>query len=260
MQHSESRPAQPFDLARFGLSEMLRCGNALRTAARDAACGEDAARAIVACLYDASRSPDGRRSCALVRAFVTRPLDRLDAELQAAARRASGDAPLPRDVNCLVLLATVGDEPAWCDRRRSQGHRAIPLVSAEAVRAAPMIARLIDAFGIAIEDLAGPADPERLLHAKGGKSYGVFHVARAAGSAYVPAQREFVDAYGIRSVLGFGAALSTGDVAAVILFSRTEIPDETADRFRPIALELKGALHRFDARTIFAPPPGAGAR
>lgn len=50
-----------------------------------------------------------------------------------------------------------------------------------------------------------------------GKTYGVFHVAEARESAYVPAQADFVVPYGIRSVVGFGGPLATGDLFAVIL-------------------------------------------
>lgn len=117
-----------------------------------------------------------------------------------------------------------------------------------------MIARLLDTFGIPIADLVGPADPERLLHATAGKTYGVFHVAHARGSPYVPAQQEFVERYDVRSVLGFGPSLGTGDLAAVIMFANAEIPDHAADRFRSIALDLKGVLHRFGSGAIFAFP------
>ena len=248
-------PDRGFDLAHFGLREMLRCGGDVRALARSATSVEAAAQAITRHLYDHLRTPDGaRRACALVRCFVTRPLASLDPDLRAAAVGAAGGAALPADVNCLVLLATVGDEAAWCDRRSSVGHQVIPLSSADAVRGAPMIARLIDAFGVPVEDLVGAVDPARLIRATAGKTYGVFHVAEAATSPYIPAQRDFVARHGIASVLGFGAALRTGDVAAVIMFSRTPIPADSADRFRTVALDLKSSLHRFGAAEVFATP------
>lgn len=248
-------PDRCFDLAHFGLREMLRCGGDVRALARPATSVEEAAGAITRHLYDHLRTPDGdHRSCALVRCFVTRPLASLDPALRAAAGRAAGGAALPPDVNCLVLLATFGDEAAWCDRRRSVAHQVIPLSSADAVRGAPMIARLIDAFGVAVDDLVGVVDPARLIRATEGKTYGVFHVAEAATSPYIPAQREFVARHGIASVLGFGASLRTGDVAAVIMFSRTKISADCADRFRTVALDLKSSLHRFGAADVFARP------
>ena len=42
----------------------------------------------------------------------------------------------------------------------------------------------------------------------------------AAGSPYIPAQEDFVQPVGIRSVLGFGGMLPGGDIFVVILFSR----------------------------------------
>lgn len=240
-----------FDLARFDLAEMLRCGAEIRERIRMAETVEGAGRGIVRYLHEALR--DGATApaaCALVRMFVTQPYGALDPELQEVARGAT-DAVLAPNTTCLALLASAGEEEAWRDRRRSQAHRAIPLTSAEMVRSAPMIARLIESFGVPIEALAGTPDRRRLPEATGGRTYGVLHVADAVGSPYIPAQDTFVKPYGIRSVVGFGGALATGEVVAVILFARITVPARAAERFRSIALDLKAGLHRFGAGEVF---------
>jgi hypothetical protein len=143
-------------------------------------------------------------------------------------------------MKCLTLLATVGDEPEWNDRRSSEGHQAIPLPSPYVVERAPMIAQLIREFGMDLSDVVRPTgDVVRTL---GGKSYGVFHVEEAVGSPYIPAQAGFVDRYGIRSVVGFGGLLPTGDLFGLILFSRVHVPVGSAERFRSLALDLKSCL------------------
>jgi hypothetical protein len=43
----------------------------------------------------------------------------------------------------------------------------------------------------------------------------------------------------------------TGDLYAAILFSNVEIPPETADRFRNIALDLKLAIAPFRDDAVF---------
>jgi hypothetical protein len=155
-------------------------------------------------------------------------------------------------MRCLTLLATVGDERQWNDRRVSLGHQAIPLPSEEIVSRAPMIAQLIQQFGLGIRDIVRPAsDVVRNLE---GKTYGVFHVAEAAGSPYIPAQAAFVQRYDIRSVLGFGGSVAGADLFAVILFSRVPISQESADRFRTIALDVKAALVPFANGPIFDAP------
>ena len=80
--------------------------------------------------------------------------------------------------------------------------------------------------------------------------YGVFHVPEAKGSPYIPAQ-DFVDRYGIRSVVGFGGVLPSGDLFSVILFARVPVTTAAADRFRTLALDLKSCLLRYSQSEIF---------
>jgi hypothetical protein len=79
----------------------------------------------------------------------------------------------------------------------------------------------------------------------------VFHVDDAVGSPYIPAQAQFVGRYSIRSVVGFGGSLTAGDLFAVILFTRTFVSPATADRFRTIALDVKGCFLPFLEGPIF---------
>jgi hypothetical protein len=58
----------------------------------------------------------------------------------------------------------------------------------------------------------------------------------------VPAQESFVIPYGIQSVVGFGGALRSGDIFAVIMFSRVPIPPDTAQLFRTLSLNVKLAI------------------
>ncbi|GIW55159.1 MAG: hypothetical protein KatS3mg082_1563 [Nitrospiraceae bacterium] len=85
------------------------------------------------------------------------------------------------------------------------------------------------------------------------KSDNVFFILRAAGSPYVPVQQEFVLRYGIQSVVGFGGFLPSGNLFAVILFTRAETPRETAELFRTLALAVKVAVLPFDGGGVFVP-------
>ena len=235
------------DLTNFGLTEMLRCGSEIRRVTKDAPTLETAAQRICRLLYDELAAPrsDGSaasRACALVRFYKTHPFVQLPMELQRFAKGLLGPEPPHEDMKSLALMATVGDEPAWNTRRRSKGHQAIPLASPEMVEKAPMIAQLIRAFGLELSTFVRPT--RDVVRDLGGKSYGVFHVEQAVGSPYIPAQ-EFVRQHRIRSVLGFGGSLATGDLFAVILFSRVPISVDAADRFRTVALDVKGTIFSF---------------
>lgn len=249
-----------FDLRQFGISEMLRCGREVRAAAAAGdGCMELAASAVVRYLYDAFRSPeDGTRQCVLVRFYKTHPYDLLEPDLQRFADGLLGAPPRDPGIKCLTLLATVGDEPDWCDRHRSRGHRAIPLASEELVEQAPMIAQLFRGFGLDVRQVVRPGAP--LIHATGSRSFDVFHVAEALGSPHIPAQAGFVAPYDVRSVVGFGGALRSGELFAVILFARVPIPAHAAERFRNIALDVKYALFNIGNDAVFLESGGAAPR
>jgi hypothetical protein len=66
-----------------------------------------------------------------------------------------------------------------------------------------------------------------------------------------------LEAYGVRSVLGFGGVLVTGEFYAVILFTHVAIPPESSDRFRNVALDLKLAISSTSLATTFGTPSAA---
>lgn len=200
-------------------------------------------------LYDELLDSAGNRACALVRFYLTQPFGKLDDDLQKFARSVAGGQTVAPDTSCLTLLGTAGIEPAWNSRLTSEGHRAIPLLSAEMVEKAPMIAQLIKAFGLRVTDVVDRSDS--IVRDLGGKSYGVFYVPDALGSPYIPGQREFVVPYGIKSVVGSGGALASVDLFAIVLFTRIHVTADAAERFRALALDAKAWLVRFGAADVF---------
>ena len=233
----------------FGLSEMLRCSLGLRQAVRPAPTMEAAARAGCEFLFRELVSEGGTPACALVRCYKTHLFKDLDAHLKAAASASLDRGTTPNSrLRCLTLLATTGVEPAWNDRRSSAGHQAIPLPTAAVVERAPMVAQLIRALGLDIATAIAPDND--IVRDLAGKTYGVFHVHEATGSPYIPAQ-DFVSRYGIRSVVGFGGVLPSGDLFAMILFARIPISASSADRFRTLALDLKSCLLRYSPSEVF---------
>ena len=232
-----------FDVARFTAGDMVLCGSGLRRSAGGATSLEAAAGKIVDFLRKTLvDGVDGGPACVLVRFYRTVNFDALDPGLQriAAASLAAGEAARP-GMKCLTLMATAGIVPDWNSRLLSAGHRAIPLPSARAIERLPMISRLVNELGMPVEALVGDDAREVLTSATEGPS-NVFYVADAAGSPHVPAQEDFVKPFGVRSVLGFGGGLNSGDLFAVILFSRTRVPPATADLFRYLGSDVRMAI------------------
>ena len=193
----------PLDLNDFTLGAMLRTGIALRRAVRECRTLESAAGTIVRYFFDHCVDlGSGSRTCALARFYATQPYAALEPGLQRYVADRAGMTSPPPDIRCLALLGTAGDEPSWNSRHLSRGHRAIPLPSAEIVRAAPMIARLMEDLGVDLEAVIAGTTPRQSPGEP--RTYDVFHVEDARGSPVIPAQDEFVIPFAIRSVVGFG--------------------------------------------------------
>lgn len=236
-----------YDLSHFSLSDMNESSQAMRRAGASARTMVDAASGMVRHLYD-NLFEGPERSCALVRLYKTHPFGALPSALQEFARaRLGGHAESPT-MKCLTLLATIGERPEWCTTTGSTGHQAIPLASEDVVKGAPMVSQLIRQFGLPIGDVlhAKPAQISDLER----RTYDVFHVADAVGSPYVPAQDEFVLPYKIKSVLGFGGMLPSGDLFAVIMFARQTIGKPVAEMFKTLAVSAKLGLLPFSGRVF----------
>ena len=240
-----------YDLARFTQAQVSECGASLRSLASGASSMEEVANKIVHHLYD--NTPDaltGNPSCALVRFYKTHSYGELDSRLQEFAKGILGHNPDTPDMKCLTLLATVGENPDWNSRAKSNGHAAIPLASADFVSQIPMIAQLINQFGIEMGSVLKP-DPSVILDLQR-RTYNTFYIADAVGSQYIPAQEDFVVPYGVKSVLGFGGVLSSGELFVVVMFSKVPISRESAENVRDLAASAKEAVEPFVGSAVFA--------
>lgn len=238
-----------YNLANFTIKDMTACGKVLRTFDAGAASMEEVAGRIVRYFFAILTAEKGERASSLVRFFKTHPYGELDDELQQRARKMLGREPDSPAMRCLVLLGTAGEKPAWNARRSSQGHQAIPLPNEASIQQIPMFSVLIREMGLEARSFIKP-DPKLLLDLEQ-KNFSVFHIADALGSPYIPAQEDFVIPCGIRSVLGFGGLLPSGDIFAVILFLKVPVSRELAELFTTLSLNVKIALLPFD-RAVFA--------
>jgi hypothetical protein len=239
-----------YNLARFGFAELMSCRADLRARVdMPAATIAESAGRIARFFYESLVDDNGKPACALVRVFKTHRYADLDEDLKQFSRKIYPAADRERDLRCLVLVATAGDLPEWNDPRASKGHRAIPLASEEVVAQAPMIAQLIQQFGVKISTVVRPS-PSLVLDG-GPAKFNVFYVPEALGSPHIVAQEEFVARYGVKSVVGVGGMLVTGELFATILFSKVPVSRETADAFRILGLNLKLAFLSLIEKPLF---------
>jgi hypothetical protein len=238
------------DFERLTEAGVLACKQAAQSAAASAAHRQVAAENIVRMLYEALCDAAGAPACVLIRCFQTCPYARLPLHYRDAADTLLDTTPSHPNMRCLTLLATRGMRSVWNDVMTSVHHQAIPLPSVEVVRRAPMIARLLEQFGVAIEQVVTFQDSIELA-ADRAAGFEMFHIAEAANSPFLPAQAEFVQPYGVRSVLGMGGVLPDGELFAVVMFARVTVSAEVAALCRPLALGLREALSPFPAALTF---------
>lgn len=232
------------------LHQMTSLTGAIRKLGSDAETMEQAAQRIIDYLYDELNDrASGEKLCGLVRLFKTHAFGDLEEGLQSWAKNLAGQNEVAPGTKCLTLMATRGEQPDWNDRRASGGHKAIPLLSEQMVGTIPMISQLLKQLGLEVKMVLNP-DPEFILKA-GEHSFNVFYVASALGSPYIPAQDEFVKPAGIKSVIGYGGILPTGDLFVVIIFMKRAISRRNAELFQPLALSTKLALLPFIHKRTF---------
>jgi hypothetical protein len=241
-----------YDLATLTLDEMNSCAVTLRNMDERSHSMEETTHRMVRYLYDQLIDRrTGQNACALVRFFKTHAYGELSEDLQDAAQAILKGRAILRATKCLTLLATAGDEPYWNHRRESTGHQAIPLIDEDFVKRAPMILQLIQQFGLEVSSVIDPSPT--LITKEPHKAYNVFYVPEAAGSPHIPAQDQFVLPYKIQSVLGFGGMLPSGNLFAVILFSKVPIPLEVAHQFKWMSAYVRIAIEPFERGTVFDP-------
>ncbi|MBF0135762.1 MAG: EAL domain-containing protein [Magnetococcus sp. DMHC-1] len=230
-----------FNLKNMGLMEIGHMDQAVNKFARECRDAGEFANTLVQFFFDQLIDDQSQeRSCVLARFFMTRQYAHLDEHVQEIVNRSLAVATPDPHMKCLTLLATRGLRPAWNDPAASLNHLVIPFIDKEFITNIPMISQLLKQIGLDIDVILNP-DPELLVDL-GQQSFGVFFVRNALGSQYIPAQKEFVEPMQVKSVLGFGGILPDGNLFAIILFSRTEIPIETTKLFRVITLNIKVGL------------------
>jgi hypothetical protein len=240
-----------YNLETFTKADMCRCAVTLRNMDESVKSMEETSDRIVRYIYDNFvEQRTGERACALVRFFKTHRYGQLNVEAQTAARAILNGQSIDPATKCLTLLATAGDKPQWNSKYGSTGHQAIPLVDKDFVDRVPMIQQLIQQFGLEVSTVIRRV-PTLITDAPH-KAFNVFYIPQAVGSPYIPAQQEFVIPHKVQSVLGFGGMLPSGDLFAIIMFSKVPIPLDTANRFKWLSAYVRIAVEAYGRETTFA--------
>jgi hypothetical protein len=217
---------------------------------------EEAAQALATALHT-----QFSESVVLARVYVTVPFDGLPPTVREFVEKLAGSAgqtnALKSKTPVLSLVGTHGEETAWGDRCNSQGHKGIPLISADFVGEIPMIARLLRELGVPL-DWIDSHDAQRTVTTIGSAA-GLFFVEEAAeatddrGRKVIPAQ-DFVSDHSVKSVFGTGGAYPGGEIVVIVAFCRERIARSTSELFLPLADLFRGRTESLVApERVFGP-------
>jgi len=198
---------------------------------------EEAAQELAKTLYEVFINNEDENEVALCRVFKSCLYKEFPKEIKEAVDQKNGGKTMSDQNNFLMLMGTYGEKEEWRAREKSKDHQAFPLYDSQVIKNAPMMSALFDQIGFAVTPSA-QLDSSILLN-KQDKDFGVFLVEQAKGSKLVPAQKEFVEPFGVESVLGFGGMYSTSNIFAVIVFSKKRISPKTAKLFWSLAPVFK---------------------
>ncbi|GAX59826.1 hypothetical protein SCALIN_C04_0314 [Candidatus Scalindua japonica] len=239
-----------FDLTEFSLHDMSEVGDALQQLELKAKNIDELTDMVVQYFFDnLVDTRTGEKSSVLVRFFMTYPYSSLDVKLRQSVDKMLNGQPVDQDMKCLKLSATAGVKPEWNSTIYSKGHRVLPLQNKDMLKKNIMVHQFIDQMGMGISNVLNP-DP-KLSSELEGRVFNVYHVSEALGSPYIPAQKEFVVPFGVKSAMGIGGMLPTGNLFALLIFSKTKIPHNTANLFKNIALNVRMAVLPFVNEKIF---------
>jgi two-component system, NtrC family, sensor kinase len=239
-----------YDLQKMTLKDTSECGLALRHLGDDANSMEDACNNIIKYLYQHFVDKESSdNSCVLIRLFKTHHYEKLTSDLQKSVCRILENDAVDDHLKCLILMATAGELPEWNSRHKSVGHKAIPIGSEEAIAQIPMISQLLQQLGLNPETVVQP-DPNLFTDLEQ-RMYNVFYIPNALESPYIPAQKSFVIPFNVKSVLGFGGLLPSGNMFVTLMFLKVVVPRVNVDLFRPLALNIKMAILPFDDGITF---------
>ncbi len=217
---------------------------------------EEAAQRYMSVLYETFHD-----SIVLTRFFATIPYGKIPEKNKAFVLKLAQSVGLAERISdetlILSLLGSRGGESAWNDRRQSQGHVGIPLVSSDFIDKIPMMSRLLKQLGAGIDWI--DAYDTQLVAKTFENLSGVFYVRDAEvevdnqGRKIIAAQ-EFVKDKGVKTVYGIGGCyMGYSLFFATVVFLRQCLDKEKVERFMIQANKFKAVtLELVDEGKIFA--------
>ncbi|MBC8551127.1 MAG: hypothetical protein H8D23_15895 [Candidatus Brocadiales bacterium] len=211
------------------ITDIFELSQIIKKKCRERSNLEEIAQELMNILYQTFITDSGKSALVLSRFFKSNAYEYLPDDIKTYIHNQECKDEIPVQNRYLTLLGTTGDLDEWNYRKASNGHQALPLYDPHIVSNIPMLSALLNQIGFDIFDLTQPDN--NIIINKEEHKFGVFCVEDAKGNRLIPKQAEFVEPFGIKSVIGFGGRYKTGQIYAIIMFCRERISRETAKLF-----------------------------
>ncbi|MEO1288936.1 MAG: hypothetical protein AAFV93_14310 [Chloroflexota bacterium] len=197
---------------------------------------EGGAQAACQHMYESIKDENGEPAFSLIRIFRSCTNEELPPE----------QVSNQMNERWLALMGTYGYEHNWRDRLKSQGHRVLPTGAFET----PMLSETFRQINLNVDAyIEGDSLVPNFLQ-ETDEHYKYFYVPKASGSPYIDVQDEFVERYGIESVVGFGLVLISGAFYVCLSFSRIPISKQMALNYVQISPYLSTLLAAYETRGV----------
>jgi hypothetical protein len=147
----------------------------------------------------------------------------------------------------LALMGTYGQEPAWCDRHQSVGHKLLNLGADQS----PMVSAAFHQLGLEVGIEMPSVGMQLPLYEGVNLTRDVF-LPDVEGSPFVPAQDGFVKPYGIRAVCGMGTVFVSGSAYLLLAFARVPFDRNMMDHFSRLSPFVGTLLANYDDGQLWA--------
>jgi len=225
------------DISELTLAKVFDLSQFLKLKCKDKSNLEQVAQEMMKTLCQTIVTDSDNSAIVLGRFFKSCSYSDLTEDIQNYIQQREETNAITPESKYLTLLGTWGEQKEWQKIEESKNYKAFSLNDKDVLYKFPMLSAVFNQIGYNIPTETEP--DKSIIIDNQDKEYGVFYVKDATGNKLVPKQAEFVESYGIKSVIGFGGRYGNNNIYSIILFFRECISRQTAELFPSLNPAIK---------------------
>lgn len=225
------------DISELTLARVFDLSQSIKDKCKNKSNLEQVAQELMKTLCQTIVTDSDNSAIVLGRLFKSCSYSDLTEDIQNYIQQRDDASTITPESKFLTLLGTWGELEEWHDIEESKNYKAFSLNDKDVLYKFPMLSAVFNQIGYNIPTETEP--DKSIIIDNQDKEYGVFYVKDATANKLVPKQEEFVEPYGIKSVIGFGGRYGNNNIYSIILFLRECISRQTAELFPSLNPAIK---------------------